>query len=763
MSQARSQVQVSIVASLGKDFVQAFTAADKRMATLGKSAQELNKKIGSIDGFKKQQEAVKQAGYSWQAAKAKADQFREAVAAQGAPTRKQAADLARLERATDKAGAAFSKERQQLAEMGAALQKAGVNTGKLTAEHERLTKQLNLAQAAHERAEKSLARQQRTTQGIAKLWSGIEKAAVGVTAAGAVLGAAGRKALPYEEQIARLADTASVGKGASGYKDAKSQLSAAVQKAIDATGGGSRDEFAAALNTLIATGNMSIREATDALPKIGQGILGGGTSGAEIANIYLKAKNFGLDGGDALNMAHRAGQLGGFELKDAARQIQEQLGSARAAGYGGKKGFAAIMAMNQIAMDTAGDASQAGNNVINILNSLSSQELAKNVRKTASVDFEKYAEARAKKGVFKAEAFAEVADKKLSANPEYRKLKKQAETATGTERGDIALRVSDMMAGSTLSQFIQDRQARAAAMAMLFARKDPELDANKKPTGRMRFGAMQEDIANGGPALQDSTDRMKGETFAAVTRAAEAMNAANERTFQLLSGPIQALADGVTKVSKEFPVLATAAYGAGIALATVAAAGVLGNVTGIANGGKAGVVMNVLGKVGGVAGGALAARGGMLGRAGVAGLLSWGAIEAGEATGILKQNDEERGKAALDKGNYFEASRYMSAGSFLSGAFNRMTGGGGTPDAAAKAAAEAATAAQAASDSASKAVTAVQQRPNITNQNTYNLTVNAGPEAGSAEAADQIMRTIRLHEKQKAAEQRSSMFGNPAY
>ena len=773
MSQAKSQVQVSIVASLGKDFVQAFTAADKRMATLGKSAQELNKKIGSIDGFKKQQEAVKQAGYSWQAAKAKADQFREAVAAQGAPTRKQAAELARLERATDKAGAAFSKERQQLAEMGAALQKAGVNTSKLTAEQERLTKQLNQAQAAHERAEKSLARQRAIVTGMATAWSKIQQHAAGAVAAGAVVGAAGRKALPYDEQLSRLADTATAGKGQAEFKSAKGELSAAIQAALKAAGGGSREEVLAGLNTLIATGNLSTSEATKLLPDVARGVFGGGASGEEIAGIMLKARGFGVDGGRALDIAHRGGQLGGVELRDMAKALPEQLGSARSAGYSGDKGLAAIVAMNQIALSTAGDPGQAANNVTNLLNKLSSPELSKNISKVAGVDFDKYALARAQKGVFKAESFAEVADKKMSSNAEYRALKKKAETAKGSEKGAIINNMAAMMEGSGMGQLIQDRQALAAALSLMFARKTKGAD------GRSQLESMTADILDSKGAIGGSTSRLGGETFAKVQMANEGLNAANENTFNALSGPLGKMLDGFNNLTDAFPKLTTAAYGAVTALSAVAAWGVVGGVVGKVLGpGAAGAAAGAAagGAGAGVAAGGAAAAGAagkgllgrlgaraMLGRAGVAGLLSWGAIEAGEATGILKQNDEERGKVALDKGNYFEASRYMSAGSFLSGAFNRMTGGGGTPDAAAKAAAEAATAAQAASDSASKAVTAVQQRPNITNQNTYNLTVNAGPEAGSAEAADQIMRTIRLHEKQKAAEQRSSMFGNPAY
>jgi hypothetical protein len=745
MSKSLSQVQVSIVASLGQGFNAAFTSADRRMQQLGKSAQALSRQVGNIDGFRKQQEAVKQAGYQWQAAKAKADQLRQAIAAQGVPTRAQTAELRRLERATEKAGGAFSQQRTKLAEMGRELQKAGVNVGKLSTEYERLQTQLKGVTGKHEAMERSLARQQRMVQGMSNAWGAIQRHASGAVAAGAVVGMAARKALPYDEQLARLADTATAGGSQEQFKGSKTQLSQAIQAALKSAGGGSREEVLAGLNTLIATGGMSTQDAVAMLPMIARGSFASGAGGSDIAGLALKMKGFGVDASSGLDIAMRGGQVGGVELRDMAKYLPEQLASARSAGYSGNSGLASIVAMNQIALGTAGNPEQAANNVTNLLNKLSSPELAKNISKVAGVDFDKYALGRAQKGVFKAEAFAEVADKEMMSNPAYRALKKRAEGAKGGEQSALISNMASMMEGSGMGQLIQDRQALAAALAMMFARR-------KDAAGNSELGTLTDKILNGQGGIAGSAARLQGETFAKTQMAGENLNAANETAFNALSGPMGKVLDGFNSMTEAFPKLTAAAYGAVTALTAIAAWGLVGGAVGrLAGGAAGGAAAGAAGTAAAGAGaGAAAARLGVLGRLGVAGMLGWGAVQAGEATGLLKQNDEQRGKDAFAKGNIMEASRYMSAGSFIGSLWGKATGG--DSEAAAKSA-----------QAASEAAKAAQSRPNVTMTNSYSLSVTAGPEAGSAQAAAEIMRAIKLYDKQREADARSSMFGRPEY
>jgi Phage-related minor tail protein len=754
MSQARSQVQVSIVAQLGQGFSQAFQKADKTISGLSKSVKDANKAVGDVSAYRKQQDAVKQAGYSWQAAKIKADAFRESVAAQGAPTRKQAADLAKLERATERAGAAFTKERNSLAEMGRALQQAGVNTGKLTDEQARLTKQLQQAQSAHERAEKSLARQQAIVRGISSAWQGAQKHAAGAMAAGMVVGAAGRKALPYDEQLARLADTATAGGG--DFGGAKTALSKAVQDALKAAGGGTREEALSGLNTLIATGGMSVPEAIKMMPLVARGSFGSGTGGQDIAGLLLRMREFGVDPERGLNIAMRSGQLGGVELRDMAKYMPEQMASARSAGYGGDKGLAAIASMNQVALSTAGNPEQAANNVTNLLNKLSSPELSKNITKVAGVDFDKYALGRAQQGVFKAEAFAEIADKKMLSDPKYRALKAQAEKTKGPEQAAIIKSMAAMMEGSGMGQLIQDRQALAAALSVMFARRvDPA-------TGKSTFGTMMASTLGAGDVVGQSSSRLSGETFAQAQRASENLNAANEKALNDLRGPVDSILAGFNSLTETFPKLTSAAYAAAVGLGALAAYGLGGGIVGKVLGGGAATGGGAAAGAGaaGTAAGA-ASRGGLLGRVlkiggpmmALAGLANF--TTSGEDA-ILSDAQKQRqgirdkyGSANVDAA--FKAKRPWYIGNQDAASPRDLEGWVkaymGEKDAAAKAA-----------TAASEAAKAAQNRPNITNQNTYNLSVTAPPGASAAELGAQLQKMLQDAERKRDADARSLMF-----
>jgi Phage-related minor tail protein len=756
MSQAKSQVQVSIVASMGSGFTQTFQAADKRVDAFRKTVADTNKVVSDVSAYRKQQDAVKQAGYAWQAAKAKADVFRDSIAAQGAPTRKQAADLAKLERATERASAAFSKQRSTLAEMAAGLQKAGVNTGKLAEEQARLAAQLSKAQTAHDKAEASLKRQQAIVAGMSNGWAKIQQHAAGAVAAGAVIGAAGRKSLPYDEQLARLADTATA--GGSDFGGAKAALSKAVQDALQAAGGGSRDEALAGLNTLIATGGMSVPEAIKMLPTVARGSFGSGTGGQDIAALLLRMRDFGVDPERGLNIAMRSGQLGGVELRDMAKYLPEQMASARSAGYSGDKGLAAITSMNQIALSTAGNPEQAANNVTNLLNKLSSPELSKNIEKVAKVNFDEYALGRAKQGVFKAEAFAEIADKKMLADPKYRALKAQAEKAKGPEQAALIKNMAAMMEGSGMGQLIQDRQALAAALSMMFARK---VDSS----GKSPLNTMMGSTLSAGDVVGQSAGRLSGETFAKVQRAGENLNAANERTLNDLRGPIDAVVGGFNSMTEAFPKLTTAVYASVTALGALAAYGVIGGAVGKVVGG--GGASAGAGAAAGAAG--AAARSGMLGKA-----LKFGGpmVALGGVANFTTAKEDAiiEGMAAKERAHYAGLQAKYGQGT-LDAAYKAKApwyqfGGASNSrpsdlegwvksymaekDAAAKA-----------SEAASKSLEAVQKRPNVIQNNSYSITVPMQP--GAAQAADEIMKQIRLMDKQRASESRSLMFDKMGY
>lgn len=762
MQQAKSQVQVSITAQLGQGFSAAFQNADKRMQALGRTAQDLSKKVGDIAAYRRQQNALKEAATAFNQAKQKAAALRAEIAASEAPTRKQAAALAAAERAAARAGGAYTQARTKLADMSRELQKGGVNVAKLSTEYKRLQSEVGKATSAMAKQEKSLQRQAALVNGMAKTWRGMQAGIAGGAAAAAVLAQPAKKALTYDEQLARLSDTAVAGGGS--YKASKVALSGAVQDALRAAGGGTREDVIGGLSTLIASGGRSVEEATKDIVPIARAAFASKTSADQIAQLVLKMKGFGVtDTGAGLDVLYRSGQKGGVELADMARYLPEQLASARSAGYSGTRGLAEIGAMNQVGLATAGSAEQAANNVTNLLNKLSSPELSKNIQKVTGVNFDQYALKNQQKGIYKAESFAMLADQQMTKDPRYMKLKKELESAKTKE--DRAAKVNEMAAmleGSAMGQFIQDRQALAQALAMVAARKSGEL------------GAQRDYALNGTGGVNQTLGNLGGETFATVQNSKSMIDLANERTFENLSGAINGTLLAFNKFAEAFPGLTTAAYGAALALGAVAAAGVVGGF--VRRGGAAAAAGAAAGSVGttaatiagGAAAGGLASKiaggGGNLLKGGVIAGAGGYAIDA--AAGALgaggNKISQQQDDANWDKMSF--GQKAMSSiprgiekiGSllFLDNLVNSAQSSriASETEMVAKKAAEAASAA-----------TAAQAKLNMTFNNSYSVQVTAPPQAGYVELKAQMEQALREAQKKAERDQRSLMTDKLGY
>jgi phage tail tape-measure protein len=139
-------VNVEIGATFAGTFKSAFGAADDQMSRLGGTVRALDGRLQNVAGFRKLTEDTKQAGYAWQAAKVKAEQFAQALAATENPTKKQAAELRRAQAAADRAGEAFARSRERLANMRKALTDAGISTKNLADDQKKLERQLEVTQ-----------------------------------------------------------------------------------------------------------------------------------------------------------------------------------------------------------------------------------------------------------------------------------------------------------------------------------------------------------------------------------------------------------------------------------------------------------------------------------------------------------------------------------------------------------------------------------------------------------------------------------------
>lgn len=772
MSQAKSHVQVTIGGKLDPTYQNAFTTADKRMQALGQHATDLNKKVGDIGAYRRQQNALKDVATEYTKAKAKVAALKAELVGVEKPTRAQAAALNAAERAAARAGSAYTQARTKLADMGRELQRSGVNVTKLSTEYRRLQTELSAANLKFQKHEASLKRQQSIVNGMRTAWQAIGGIATGAMAAGAVAAAPTRKALTYEEQLAYMADTAGAGQSPAAKAALQKQFSEVIEKARQYSKGASREGTASALQTLIASGLFDGGAAIAELPKVARTAFASGADEKDVANIAIAAKNFGVkDMQSVFDKSLRAGQLGRNELRDMAPALPKQMAVARAAGMYGEQGLTDLLAFNQAAMLTAGTAGEANTNVENLLKKFTTAEFKGSIAKNIKVqkgdpytagkkgakefDWPTYLVKQREKGIDPISAFGGLLERQMAGNKQYQNLQKKVKAAGSDEEKKAVIgQMSSIVEGSAVGQIIADSEALKAALASLYGKKS--------------MGEMKTQINQSKGFVDQSAEFLGSQNFAGAKMLGGNLDRANEQAYSQLEGPLKSVIDTLNGATQQFPKLTTAAYEATTALGTIAAF-VAGNaIFGKLIGGGAGAGAGAGGAAGAAAAGAAASRFGLLGRLGVAGVASWGALQVGEMAG-LPNVDEAKGREALAKGEWLKASAYLPAGAFLGALYNKATGGpapaagqGGPAAAVVVSSSEAAKQASAAAQEAAKAATTAAGRPNVNITNSYNVQVTA-PQPGAAELAAQLDRTLKAAQRKADADARSSFLGQPNY
>ena len=441
----------------------------------------------------------------------------------------------------------------------------------------------------------------------------------GVVAAGAVVNSQIKPARTYDEQVARTAATATYGQGMSiaDRKLVKVELDKTVMAAVRSSGG-KREGALEAADTLIASGAYDLASVKEVLGTTQRAAYVSGATSSDAAAVTLQLKNFGLspeqiDLGQDIAVA--GGQLGGFEYDTMAQYLSRQLPLAKSAGYGGVEGLKKIVAMNQVAINTAGNQDEAGNNVVNLLQKLNSREFRMSINKKidpqagdptipkaqgGGLDWPAYARQQKAQGVDQVDAFVGLLERELGGNSQYQALKDQAGKAKGKEAQALYEQMAEMFEGSNLGEIIADRQALMAALA---------ISTN---------GAENERIKSGLDNAEGTTAEMRelfkdDEWSTAMDRQQEQLNI-NYNLYTQVNEQLSQFNSSLGGFMEKHEGLATAAYGAGLALAAVAAGGVVSSLAGGAGAG-AGAAGGLLGR----AGGSLVRGAGAVGRGVVAG------------------------------------------------------------------------------------------------------------------------------------------------
>lgn len=402
----------------------------------------------------------------------------------------------------------------------------------------------------------------RTTRSFGKLHK-MQRAGIGLAAGymagrrfiGAPLG----RTMDYGTRLAGMANTAYADRSVVGRIAGKKELNASVVRAVR-IGGGTRDKAAETLDALIASGAMPIKAAMGMLPTLMKGATASGADPLELSNIVIRGmQTFKINPKDVervLDMALTAGQEGGFELKDMARWLPQQMAAASLSGLSGLDGLARLLSVNQASAITAGTKDEAGNNLVNLLAKINSETTAKDAAKFG-IDLPGTLAAARAKGVDSLTAFVGLTNKVAGQDPRLVALRKNAANAKGADARANFASQADILRGSAIGKLIQDRQALMALVALM---NNPDYVRDVEAKVRAAKGTVDTNFAVMAQEMDFKNEQRKQEqeiaTYNAFNRMAPLVNAVNSH---------------LVSAAREYPVLTTAVVSAAAVIGTVGA------------------------------------------------------------------------------------------------------------------------------------------------------------------------------------------------
>lgn len=511
-------------------------------------------------------------------------------------------------------------------------------------------RELNRELGQVEQRQARIGQQSRLSRGLVTAGS----IGAGAMAGAAMLAQPLQTARDYDKQLTYAALTATAGQSEGERVKAISGMGDLIRD-VRRNSGGTREDVTAAASTLIAMGVADMATVAKPLQVAANTAMAAGASAQDAANLTGLMMQFGVKN---LQLGHdvalRGGQLGAFEYRDMSKWLAQQMPLAQGAGYSGDVGLRKLVVMNQQSKMTAATADEAGNNLVNLLQKLSSREfsdsIAKNVdlnagdptrlegrgrKKERVFDWSMYQQQQREQGTYAVDAFTKLLERELSKDSRYMSLKAKASSTTNNEeRRTLAGDMANIAMGSKLGQIIADRQALMAAISVI---------VNKE-----KGAAIEKTIDQtaAGQSARDQSIVRSREWSRAIDVEQEKLEA-NRQLYDRVAGSLGNLEKAGTDLAIKHGDLTTAAYGATLALTALAAgagasavvrggAGLLG-MRGAAGAGAAGAA--------GVAGVAGAGAGTVAAGVTVAGLAGYG---IGKSLHWASEKLDPKGTAKFD-------------------------------------------------------------------------------------------------------------------
>lgn len=407
---------------------------------------------------------------------------------------------------------------------------------------------------------------------------GLDGVATGVIAGGATAAAMIKRPMDFDTMLADLANTAFADRDVIGRIKGISELETVINNAVR-SGGGSRDTAASALNELIASGAVSAKDAMQMLPDLQKAATASGADVKELTFIAIRAmQNYGLKAQEiplALSKAIKAGQAGGFELKDMSRWLPQMMSNSKGMlGMKGMEAFEKLLTMSQASVITAGTKDEAGNNLVNLIRKINSRDTAVDFARIG-INLPKSLTKAMEDGVAAPDAFVDFVEQIAMKDKDFARLKKQADSEKGEKKQETLNAMADILQGSAIGSVIQDAQALSALIALMQNKnyvKDVE-EQVRSETGR---------------TAEDNFAVKKSRLGYQWQQTANESDIARSSVFNLIDSPLQAVLSSTTKLAKEFPLLSTGVAGAASAFAVIKAASIGSGITHLLRGGLSG-------------------------------------------------------------------------------------------------------------------------------------------------------------------------------
>lgn len=439
----------------------------------------------------------------------------------------------------------------------------------------------------------------------------------GVAAGAAVVNSQIQPARSYDKRLSDLTITATdFGDSYAKMDSVKKQLNTAIEASAKY---GSKDDAVTAAEIMMSSGAYSRENLATALTTTTKTAFAANADPAAVASTTIALKNFGITVNDmdkAMNALYLGGKMGSFELKDQAKWLPNQLASVGSLGYNNVEGIKRIAAMNQIAMRTAGTTDEAGNNIVNFTDKIASKNfadaIAKNIKpqkgdptKNGKLDWVNLMKNERGKGVLPVDAFVNLMNRELANNTEYQKLKNQKVDKNNPEA--MKANIEGMMKiieGTNIAKILTDRQARAGALALTKYNDDYQ-------------GMVSQMGQNGDAINKDAGWLSQQESSTYQQRINEQMNI-NYQAYLNVNGALNTFNTEMSGFMEKHSGLATAAYSAGVALATLGAAATVGSLI-TKFGSLGGVMTSATTGINALGASSVAAKAGLLGLAGMVG------------------------------------------------------------------------------------------------------------------------------------------------